>query len=175
MSPHVPARRPLALLLSLVLTGVPGLAAAEDGPAPAPTAPSIASTASSTPIADSAARAAAAQGYYYGRRRDRSAAKWTGFGLLAGGASLIAVGAVLDDDCFDYRLDDYDCSTARKSAFLAGGIMAGVGAGVLLIASSDGDRGRGRRRGRGRGRGRGRYTEVGVDQGRLVLQQQIVF
>jgi hypothetical protein len=166
MFPHVPARRPLALILALVLSGVPALAAADEAPIPP--------TPSRTPIADSAARAAVAQGYY-GRRRDNSAARWTGFGLLAGGASLIAVGAVLDDDCFDNRIADYDCSTARKGAFLAGGIMAGVGAGLLILASHDRYGGRDRGRRRGRGRDRGRYTEFSIDHGRAVLQQQIVF
>jgi hypothetical protein len=169
MFSHVPARRPLALLLAVALSGVPAVAAADEAPAlPAPP-----TSLSSTPIADSAARAAVAQGYYGRRRND--AAKWTGFGLLAGGASLIAIGAVLDDDCFDNRLGRSDCTAARKSAYLAGGIMAGVGAGLLIVASHDRDGGRDRRRGRGRGRDRGRYTEFSFDHGRAVLQQQIVF
>jgi hypothetical protein len=160
------ARRPLALLIALALSGVPALAAAGEPPIVPPP--------SATPIADSAARAAAQPGYY-GRRHDNNGAKWAGFGLLVGGASLIAVGAMLDDDCFDNRLNDYDCTTARKGAFLAGGIMAGVGAGLLIMASHSDRDGYGRGRRRGRGRDRGRYTELGFDHGRMVLQQQIVF
>ena len=155
-----PLRRPLALVVALLLSGLPAIAAAEPPVPPARPA---------TPIADSAARAALMQ--RYGRARGGSdAVKWTGFGLLAGGASLIAVGAVLDDtDCFETDISGGDCRNARRAAFLAGGIMAGVGVGLLVMASHD-DRG-----GRGRRRGRGRYTELGVDAGRLLVQERIVF
>ena len=158
-----PFRRPLALIAALLLSGLPALAAAEP---PAPTARPA------TPIADSAARAALVQ--RYGRGRGGSdAVKWTGFGLLVGGAGLIAVGAVLDDsDCFESDISYGDCRNARRGAFLAGGIMAGVGAGLLIMSSHDGS---GRGRGRGRGRDRGRYTEFGVRDGRATVQERIVF
>jgi hypothetical protein len=159
-----PFRRSLALIVSILLSGLPALAAAE---------PPVPPSRPATPIADSAARAALMQRYGRGHR-DSDAVKWTGFGLLVGGASLIAVGAVLDDtDCFETDISRGDCRNARRGAFLAGGIMAGVGAGLLLMSAHDGGGGRGRRR--GRGRDRGRYTEFGVDGGRMVLQESIVF
>jgi hypothetical protein len=155
-----PLRRPLAFVIALLLSGLPSVAAAE---------PPVPPTRGATPIADSAARAVTMQ--RYGRGRGSSdPVKWTGFGLLAGGAGLVAVGAVLDDtDCFETDISRGDCRNARRGAFLAGGIMAGVGIGLLVMASVD-DRG-----GRRRGRGRGRYTEFGIRDGRAVVQERVVF
>jgi hypothetical protein len=153
---HSFATRYVSLVLAAALAGVPTLAAADPPAAPLPSA---------TPIAD-AARAAALQRYGY-RGRDRNdAMKWTGFGLTVAGASLIAVGAVLeDDDCFDDDIGIRDCRDIRKGAFLAGGIMAGTGIGLLIMSA---DRG-------GRRRGRGRYPDVTMRGGRMVVQQRISF
>lgn len=153
-SPLAPVRRPLALTLTLLLAGLPALAAAEPPVPPARAA---------TPIADSAARAAAMQ-HYGGGHHDNDALKWTGFGLLVGGASLVAVGAVFDDeDCFHSELSRGECDTARKAAFLGGGIMAGVGVGLLVMAAHDGHG------------GHGRYPSISVQRGRVVLQERIRF
>jgi hypothetical protein len=150
------ATRSVSLVLAAALAGMPSLAAAEPPAAPAPSA---------TPIAD-AARAAALQRYGY-RGRDRNdAMKWTGFGLTVAGASLIAVGAVLeDDDCFENDIARGDCRDIRKGAFLAGGIMAGTGIGLLVMSA---DRG-------GRRRGRGRYPDITMRGGRMVVQQRLSF
>jgi hypothetical protein len=152
-------RRSLTFALTLALSGLPALAAAAEPPAIPPR--------QATPIADSAARAATMQ--RYSRGRDGNAAlKWTGFGLVVGGASLIALGAVLDDeDCFQNDLGRYDCDTARKGAFLAGGIMAGTGVGLLVMAAHS-DHG-------GRRRGRGRYPDITMQRGRMLLQERITF
>ena len=153
---HSFATRSVSMALAALLSGLPSLAAAEPPAVPAP---------SPTPIAD-AARAAALQRYGY-RGRDRNdAMKWTGFGLTVAGASLIAVGAVLeDDDCFENDIARGDCSDIRKGAFLAGGIMAGTGIGLLIMSA---DRG-------GRRRGRGRYPDVTMRGGRMVVQQRLSF
>jgi hypothetical protein len=151
------ATRSVSLVLAAVLAGVPSLAAADP---PAPLLPST-----PTPIAD-AARAAALQRYGYRGRNRHDAMKWTGFGLTVAGASLVAVGAVLeDDDCFDNDISRGDCRDIRKGAFLAGGIMAGTGIGLLIMSA---DRG-------GRRRGRGRYPDVTMRGGRMVVQQRIRF
>ena len=70
-------RRALAVLLS----GLPTLAAVAEPAAPAP------ATRSATPIAD-AARRGTNRGYW--QHDDNAALMWTGFGLVAGGGSLIA-------------------------------------------------------------------------------------
>jgi hypothetical protein len=153
---HSFATRSVSLALAALLAGVPSLAAAEPPGVAAP---------SPTPIAD-AARAAALQRYGYRGRGRNDAMKWTGFGLTVAGASLIAIGAVLeDDDCFDNDIGRRDCDDIRKGAFLAGGIMAGAGIGLLIMSA---DRG-------GRRRGRGRYPSITMRHGRMVVQQQVRF
>jgi len=168
-SRHLPARRPVALGLALMLSGVPALAAAAEPSTPvAPSAPAASVESASvpaapaTPIADSArAEVQRRRGGYRGHD-DNAGLKWTGFGLLVGGASLIAVGAVADDNCFDSDLGDYSCDNVRKGAFLAGGIMAGVGVGLLVMANTT-------------GRHRGRYPSVTMQRGRMLVQQQLRF
>ena len=157
---HSFATRSVSLALAALLSGVPSLASAETPGVPVtPVVPSA------TPIAD-AARAAALQRYGYRGRGRNDAMKWTGFGLTVAGASLVAIGAVLeDDDCFDNDIGRADCDDLRKGAFLAGGIMAGTGIGLLIMSA---DRG-------GRRRGRGRYPAVTMRGGRMVVQQQIRF
>jgi len=134
LSRHLPARRVSSLALAVLLSGLPSLAAAAD-PA-TPTVPPGA-VSSATPIAD-AARAAVNQYGYHGHDNN-DALMWTGFGLIAGGASLIAVGAVIDnEDCFDNGIAYHNCDDVRKAAYVTGGIMAGVGVGLMIMASHSG-------------------------------------
>ena len=152
LSRSLAVRQPLALALALVLAGLPALAAAAEPPSPPP---------SPTPIADSA-RAAVAQRYRHGGHDDNDALKWTGFGLIAGGGSLIAIGAVLDDeDCFDHGYSYYDCDDVRKAAFVTGGIMAGVGVGLMIMASNS--------------RHHHHYPSVTMRRGRMLVQQRVAF
>ena len=155
-SRQLPVRRASSLTLVVLLSGLPALAAAAEPGAPAPP------TRSATPIAD-AARAAATQHGYYGHD-DNAALKWTGFGLIAGGGSLIAIGAVIDnEDCFDNGITYYDCDDVRKAAYVTGGIMAGVGVGLMLMASHSGHH------------GHGRYPSITMRRGRMLVQQQVGF
>ena len=164
-------RQALSLVLAALLSGVPSVAAAAGQAPPAPARPA-------TPIADSAARAAAAQ-TITAETEMSPALKWTGFGLIAGGGSLIALGAVIDDDdCFDFDDDDFfdddpfdndpfpndafddDCETARKASYLAGGIMTGVGVGLLIMANAS---------------RRPVSPTVTMRNGRLLIQQRVRF
>jgi hypothetical protein len=157
LSRHLPARRASSLVLTVLLSGFPALAAAAEPEAPPPP------TRSATPIAD-AARAAVNQYGYHGHD-DNSALMWTGFGLVVGGGSLIAVGAVIDqEDCFDNGYTRYDCDDIRKVAFVTGGIMAGVGVGLLLMANHS-DHHHGHRH----------YPTITMQRGRMLVQQPIRF
>ena len=154
-SRHLPARRASSLTLAVLLSGLPTLATAAEPAAHAPTR-------SATPIADAARAAATNQGYWH--HDDNDALMWTGFGLIAGGGSLIAVGAVIDaEDCFDNGVNYYDCDDVRKAAYVTGGIMAGVGVGLMLMASHSGHR------------GHGRYPSITMQRGRMIVQQPIRF
>ena len=150
----------LSLALAALLTGVPSLAAAAGAQGPPPSR-------SETPIADAAVRAAAQMTET--RTEMPPGLKWTGFGLIAGGGALIALGAVIDDDdCFDYGDDDFfdddvfdnDCETVRKASYLSGGIMAGVGVGLLIMAQAS---------------RRPVSPTVTMQHGRLMIQQRVRF
>jgi len=157
-SRQLPVRRASSLTLVALLSGLPALAAAAEPGAPAPP------TRSATPIAD-AARAAVSQHGYYGHD-DNAALKWTGFGLIAGGGSLIAIGAVIDnEDCFDNGITYYDCDDVRKAAYVTGGIMAGVGVGLMVMASHSGHH----------HHGHGHYPSITMQRGRMIVQQPIRF
>jgi hypothetical protein len=156
LSRHLPARRASSLALAVLLSGLPALAGAAEPSLPVPPARSA------TPIADAARAAAAHHGY--GRHDDSNALMWTGFGLVAGGGSLIAIGAVIDnEDCFENGIASYDCDDVRKAAYVAGGIMAGVGVGLMVMASHSGHR------------GHGRYPSVTMQRGRMIVQQRVGF
>ena len=125
-------RQALSIVLAALLSGVPAAAAAQA----APVVPRAA-----TPIADAAARAALQTTTT--QTEMSPALKWTGFGLIAGGGSLIALATLIDEDhCFvnDDDFDDDglidDCETAKKATYLTGGIMAGVGVGLLIMANA---------------------------------------
>ena len=147
-------RQALSLVLAALLSGVPSVAAAGQA-APVPLR-------STTPIADAAARAAVQASET--RTEMPPGLKWTGFGLIVGGGSLIALGAVIDDThCFgeDDLVDvDNDCENARKASYLAGGIMAGVGVGLLIM---------------GHASRRPVSPTVTMQHGRMVIQQRVRF
>jgi hypothetical protein len=155
-----PFRRALSLALAALLSGVPSMAAAAGAQAPPPAR-------SATPIADAAVRAAVQ--VTETRTEMPPGLKWTGFGLIAGGGSLIALGALIDDDsCFDYGDDDFfdndafddDCETARKASYFAGGVMTGVGIGLLIMANAS---------------RRPVSPTVTMRHGRLMIQQRVRF
>ena len=153
-SRHAAVRRPLAAVLAAAISGVPGLAAAADPPAV---------RAAATPIADAASEAVAHQSD--GGGNGNPALKWTGFGLIAGGGTLVALGAVLDDeDCFDNDIAAYDCDDVRKVAYVTGGAMAGVGVALMIM-------GRGERA----SRDPGRYPSVTLQRGRVLVRQHVRF
>jgi len=131
-------------------------AAGQTAPPPVPSA---------TPIADAAARAAVQASAT--RTEMPPGLKWTGFGLIVGGGSLIALGAVIDDThCFgeehliDNDVFDNDCENARTASYLAGGIMAGVGVGLLIM---------------GHASRRPVSPTVTMQHGRMLIQQRVRF
>jgi hypothetical protein len=147
----------LSLALVAALSGVPSVAAAA-----AQAAPPIRSD---TPIADAAVRAAVQAGET--RTEMPPGLKWTGFGLIVGGGSLIALGAVIDDthcfgedDLVDNDVFDNDCENARTAAYLAGGIMAGVGVGLLIM---------------GHASRRPVSPTITMQHGRMMVQQRVRF
>jgi hypothetical protein len=152
-------RQALSLALAALLSGVPSMAAAAGVQAPTPVR-------SETPIADAAVRAAAQ--VTETRTEMPPGLKWTGFGLIVGGASLIALGAISDDrTCIGYGDDHFgndlyvsDCDDARKVAYAAGGIMAGVGVGLLIMAQAS---------------RRPVSPTVTVQHGRMMIQQRVRF
>jgi hypothetical protein len=153
-SRHLSARRASSLAMAVLLSGLPTLAAAAEPAAPAPP------TRSTTPIADAARAVASNQGYWHDD--DNDALKWTGFGLIAGGGTLIALGAVLDDeDCFDNGVTYYDCDDVRKVAYVTGGVMAGVGVGLMIMSNHTGRH--------------GRYPSITMRRGRMLVQQRVGF
>lgn len=147
----------LSLALVAALSGVPSVAAAA-AQAPPPLR-------SETPIADAAVRAAVQATET--RTEMPPGLKWTGFGLIVGGGSLIALGAVIDDthcfgedDPFDNDVFDNDCENARKASYLAGGIMTGVGVGLLIM---------------GHASRRPVSPTVTMQHGRMMIQQRVRF
>ena len=160
MIPRRSFSQALSLALAALLSGVPSMAAA----AAAQAAPPVRSE---TPLADAAVRAAVQASET--RTEMPPGLKWTGFGLIVGGGSLIALGAVIDDThCFDYGEDDFldndvfddDCETAQKASYLAGGIMAGVGVGLLIM---------------GHASRRPVSPTVTMRHGRVMIQQRVRF
>jgi len=148
----------LSLVLAALLSGAPSVAAAAGQAAPPPVR-------SATPIADAAVRAAVQASET--RTEMPPGLKWTGFGLIVGGGSLIALGAVIDDThCFgeehliDNDVFDNDCENARTASYLAGGIMAGVGVGLLIM---------------GHASRRPVSPTVTMQHGRMLIQQRVRF
>jgi hypothetical protein len=107
----------LAPLLALVLAGRLALApfAAADDTVP-------------TPIRDAAARAATQAATAPRRGSIPGGLKWTGVGLLSG--SLLPVVIAHFGDCVS---DEFSCRDQRTAAHVAGGVMAGTGALLLVI------------------------------------------
>ena len=68
-----------------------------------------------------------------------------------------------NEDCFDNGISYYDCDDVRKAAYVTGGIMAGVGVGLMLMASHSGHH------------GHGRYPSITMQRGRMLVQQQVGF
>lgn len=150
-------RQALSLALAALLSGMPSMAAAAGAQGPPPVR-------SETPFADAAIRTAVQT---TGTRTEMPPGlKWTGFGLIIGGGSLIGLGAI--SDCVDYGdhggfgndVFDDDCETARKASYLAGGIMAGVGVGLLIMAHAS---------------RRPVSPTVTMQHGRLMIQQRVRF